>query len=113
MCFLCKTSERFAEPDKHRREVRIHDALRTGSVCEWHRSKELKRYTNESNASLDVLVIIPEDADGLSKSRETEDTTGIELNGCLSNTGVRGIDEVLESCQQARQTSTRTLEVCY
>ena len=72
-------------------------------MCERQRSKELKWYTDESNVLLDVPVMIPEHADDLSELRETEDTAGIELNGCLSNTGVRAcIDEVLAGRQDRR-----------
>ena len=66
----------------------IHDVLRTGSGCEWQRSKQQVGGTDESNVLLGVPVIIPEHADGLSESREIEDTAEVELNGCQSGTGV-------------------------
>ena len=39
------------------------------------------------NALLDVPIMIPGRADGLSESEETEGTAEIESNGCQSGTG--------------------------
>ena len=58
---------------------------------------------NKSNVLLNVSVMIPEHEDNQSKSREPEDTAEIELNGCLSGTGVRAcMDEVLAGRQNRR-----------
>ena len=35
----------------------------------------------ESNASLDVLIVMPEHADGSSEPKETEDTAEVEFDG--------------------------------
>ena len=50
-----------------------------GSVCERQHDKEL-RWGHESNALVDVQIMIPERADGSSKSKKTEDTTAVESN---------------------------------
>ena len=54
-----------------------------GSVCERQHDKEL-RWGHESNALVDVQIMIPERADDSSKSKKTEDTTAVESNGCQS-----------------------------
>ena len=44
--------------------------------------------TDVSNTLLDLPIMIPEGADGSSKSKETEDTTEVEPNGCQISIGV-------------------------
>ena len=83
---------RFAERDKHRRELRIHDMLQTGSVCERQRTVGCTGH-------------IPEHADGPSEYRETKDIGEVKLNGCQSGTDVHAcIDKVLAG--QAGRTKT-------
>ena len=50
-------------------------------MCERQHDKEL-RWGHESNALVDVQIMIPERVDGSSKSKKTEDTTAVESNGC-------------------------------
>ena len=45
--------------------------------------------TDESNALLDVPIVIPERAEGLREPKETEETAEVESNGCQSGIGVR------------------------
>ena len=78
----------FAERDEHRRELRTHGALRTGSVCEWQRGKLESGDTDESNVLLGVPITIP----GPSEAKETEDTAEVESKGCQSGTGVRACE---------------------
>ena len=53
------------------------------SVCEQQYSKKNSRGdTDESNTLLDLPIMIPERADGSSKSKETEDTTEVKSNDC-------------------------------
>ena len=45
--------------------------------------------TDESNTLLDVPIVIPERAEGLSESKETKETAEVKSNGRQSGIGVR------------------------
>ena len=103
-CCPSKKMKGYAERDEHHRELRIHDALQTASVCKRQRSKEFKWGHRQANALLDVLIMIPERADGPSKSK---DTAEIESNSYQSaSTGVRACTD--KGCWQAGKTETYT-----
>ena len=67
-----------------------------------------KERTVESNASLDVPIMMPEHADGLSKSKNAEDTAKVELDSCRTGADMHAhIDE--ESWHTGEtETSSRT-----
>ena len=65
----------------------VKSSVNIESVCEQQRGKKTQVGHRRVNALLDVPIMIPGRADGLSESEETEGTAEIESNGCQSGTG--------------------------
>ena len=58
------------------------------AACASESVKSLSEGTVESNAPLNVRIMIPEHADGSSESRDTEDTAEVELDSCWTGADV-------------------------
>ena len=68
--------------------------LRGSRQCASGSIKNSSWCTVESNAPLDVLIVMPEHSDGSSESEETKDTAEVELNSCQTGANVHAhIDE--------------------
>ena len=84
--------------------------------CYSRGSKQVKsssRGTVESNAPLDVPIVMPEHADGSSKSKDAEDTAKIEQDWCWTGAGVHAhIDEASWHTGETKTPSRTPIDHC-